>query len=65
MKKQLKPAYRNYFSKVQSRSDDQDSLENACKSRGGVWNRDDQLCYGLKEGRKNQLRKKTNVCTEI
>jgi len=55
MKKQLKPTYQTYFSKTQSKSDDQDSLNNACKARGGVWNTEDQLCYGIKEGKKRPI----------
>jgi len=56
--KKLKKVYQNYFTETQNRSDDQESLENACKARGGVWNREDQLCYGIKEGKKKPIEEK-------
>ena len=58
VKKQLKPAYRNYFGKIQSSGDDQESLEKACRARGGVWNREEQLCYGIKDGKKKPIGEK-------
>ena len=54
----LKKVYQEHFAKKQNKSDDQDSLNNACKARGGVWNTEDQLCYGIKNGKKRPIGEK-------
>ena len=52
----MKKVFQEYFEKEQSKNDDQELLERACRARGGVWNQDEQVCFGLKDGKKKPIK---------